>query len=92
MYKNSQKKHIDVSTARRDFSKILDDVFINDSQYVITKHGLPVALLSRESPDGLLLEDRKHIDLQLFGTLKEAKKSSVEIAGALRKKSWKRKK
>lgn len=80
---------IDISTARKTISKIVDNVFLSNQTYLITKRNIPVAKISRIDLKPVLDKSR-FVDLSLFGVLK-SKKSAVAIASKLRKKLWKRK-
>lgn len=79
---------IDISTARRTFSKIVDNVFLSGQTYFITKRNIPVVKITKIdlTPP---LEKNRSIDTFLFGILK-SKKSALAVASNLRKKVWKR--
>ena len=79
---------IDISTARKTFSKIVDNVFLSGQTYFITKRNIPVAKITKIDLTSTL-EKNRSIDTTLFGILK-SKKSAVVMASILRKKAWKR--
>lgn len=79
---------IDISSARKSFSKIVDSVFLSGQTYLITKRNIPVAKITTldHFPS---LAVKKTVDLSLFGIIKN-KKNAVVLASDLRKKAWKR--
>lgn len=79
---------VDISTARRTFSKIVDNVFLSGQTYFITKRNIPVAKITKIDFTATLVKERS-VDMSLFGILK-SKKSAVSIASNLRKKVWRR--
>ena len=79
---------LDISTARKKISQIIDNVYFSGETYLITKRNIPLAKISKIKANEELT-GKKTLDLKLFGILKD-KKSSVKIASSLRKKLEKR--
>lgn len=82
---------IDISTARKTLSQIINNVFLSGENYIITKRNIPLAKvvkvdLEKESP----YFKEKKLDLSLFGVIKDNKKTPVQISNTLRKKVWRR--
>lgn len=81
---------IDTTTARKNFAKIIENVFLRNESYVITKRNIPLVKIVRIEDNPYLVKE-KQIDLSLFGIFKRRKTNSITIARQLRRKSWKRK-
>lgn len=82
---------VNLSTARKNLSKILDEVFIKDKTYIITKGSIPVVKLVKVNMDSIKKSERKRkVDTRLFGYWKSDKRSSIKIEKELRLKAWSR--
>lgn len=82
---------IDTTTARKNFSKIIENVFLRNESYVITKRNIPLVKIVKVEDNKYFVKE-KEIDLSLFGVFKRKKTSAVDIARQLRQKNWVRRK
>lgn len=82
---------VDISTARREFSRILDKVFFDRQIYVIMKRNIPIVKMIKADETMVKTIKTKLLDTSLFGIWKDKKAKTTTIAYNLRKKSWVRK-
>ncbi|OGK39545.1 hypothetical protein A3F34_02455 [Candidatus Roizmanbacteria bacterium RIFCSPHIGHO2_12_FULL_44_10] len=83
------KKTVNVSTARKNFSKLIDSVFVRDASYVIVKNSIPVA---RIEPVNYLEKSNssrgKKLDHSLYGILKNDRRTTSQIVKDWKRKAW----
>lgn len=79
---------IGISTARKQLSKIVDSVYLEDREYIIIKGNIPLARISKVDIGKTTRAVRKKdLDTSLFGIL-NSKKDSITLAKELRIKAW----
>ncbi|MBU1130237.1 hypothetical protein KKE45_02855 [Patescibacteria group bacterium] len=80
-----------ISDTRKNFSKIVNDVFLGNKTYLVSKRGIPLIKISKINSLGIHLTSsfKKTLDLSLFGIFKKSKKTTQVITKELREKAWK---
>lgn len=82
---------VDLTTARKNLSRIVDEVFLEGTSVVIAKRNIPLAKLvgvSNKANSKKVSKKKKKIDDSLFGIWKGRGKSTLELTEELRKKAW----
>lgn len=80
---------IDISSARKNLSKIVDQVYLDDRSFVIAKRNIPIVKIVKfKLTEEKTLPVKKTLDLSLFGLLAGKKQGSVALAKDLRVKTW----
>ena len=87
-YPFSTTTTVDFSEARSNLSQILNKIYFDRGEVVITKRKIPIAVISRYEEKQMVPVVKKNLDSPLFGIWKKDKRSAVTIANGLRKKMW----
>lgn len=82
---------VDISTARKELSRIFDHVFFDKKTYVIMKRNIPLVKITKVEEESTKSIKTKRVDRALFGIWKNKKGKATIIADSLRRKSWSRK-
>lgn len=92
-------KKIDFTTARNNFSSVVNDANINGTTYLVTKRNIPVVRIQRlttlnkkslteSKPKKPNIKKRNIKFIHVKGIWDTDPRSSVELARYLRKKAW----
>ncbi|MBU1110286.1 hypothetical protein KKB83_01570 [Patescibacteria group bacterium] len=83
---------VDISSVRKELSKLVDSVYFNNKSFIIAKRNIPVAKVVKFYPaKEKVLPGKKKLNLSLFGLLKNERKTAAALAADYRKTSWARK-
>lgn len=82
---------VDISTARKELSRIFDKVFFDRQIYVVMKRNIPIVKIIKADEAVAKTIKTKLVDTSLFGIWKDKKEKTTTIAYNLRRKSWMRK-
>lgn len=80
-------KQLNISGARQNLSKLLENIYFQGEDVLITKNNIPLVRITAISRTGKQIKERKIIP-QAFGIWKDIKGDTVKIAQELRKASW----
>ena len=83
---------VDVSQARKKLSNLMNAVFFEQQNFVLTRRGIPMAQLMPVAEPKLPYKKAniKNIDTALFGIWKKKKEKTATLAKKLRKTAWER--
>lgn len=74
------RKRIGIRRLKNEAPRILSEVRENDAEYLVTRHGKPVALISPISPDDLHPEKEEMVAATLARLTRTAKSVAAEAA------------
>ncbi len=83
---------IDVSKARTELPKIMEEAYFEDQQFILLRRGIPMAAIvgiNKIMNNKLAKTSKKKEITRLFGIWKKKRESTIEIANNLREKAWK---
>lgn len=80
-------KQLNISDARQNFSKVLENIYFQGEEVLITKNNIPLVKITAIGKTAKLAKERKII-AQAFGIWKDIKGNTADIARQLRKESW----
>ncbi|MBI4067557.1 hypothetical protein HY407_04185 [Candidatus Gottesmanbacteria bacterium] len=83
---------IDVSKARIELPKIMDEAYFEDQQFILLRRGIPMAAIvgiKNIMNNKVIKTSQKKEITRLFGIWKKKKASTTQIANNLREKAWK---
>lgn len=80
-------KQLNISDARQNLSKLLENIYFQGEEVLITKNNIPLVKITAIGKAAKLAKERKIIP-QAFGIWKDMKDDTVKIAQDLRKDSW----
>lgn len=81
---------VDASQARKNLSDLMNAVFFQQQNFLLTRRGIPMAQLMPVVKSTYKKASRKNIDTALFGIWKNKKEKTTILAKKLRKIAWER--
>ncbi len=84
-----QKKNVSFTHARKNLSNILNDVYLNGQEYVVTKRDIPLAVIQKVEGKKSKKDKERKLDLSAFGIWEDDKRSTLTIEKDLKKIAWK---
>lgn len=80
-------KQLNISDARQNLSKLLENIYFQGEEVLITKNNIPLVKITAIGKSEKLVKERKIVP-GAFGMWKTLKDDTVKIAQELRKESW----